>query len=160
MTSPAWRDLRGQLPGSETYQRRKLTDVRYLVIHHTAVDVDNTAEEIARYHVQQLGWPGIGYHFVVHPDGGIDYVGDIGTVRYNVAKRNQECIGICLTGDFSNHWPSEEQLRSARSVIHAMRLFVPTASVVGHRDIAVPGWETSCPGETWHEWRNLVEATP
>ncbi len=130
------------------------------MIHHTGVDADNSPYEIANYHVNTLGWPGIGYHFVVHQDGAIDYVGDIGTVRYNVAKRNQEVIGICLTGNFTEHWPSEAQLRGARSVIHAMLAFVPAAVVVGHRDIAMPGYETSCPGETWSLWKRFVQQTP
>lgn len=134
--------------------------MRYLVIHHSATAGDCSAQAVADWHVNHNGWPGIGYHYLVHPDGQIDYAGDIGTERYNVAGRNHECIGICLAGTFDKRWPTNEQLRAARGVVHAMRLFVPSAAVVGHRDIALPGYETECPGALWPQFREFVEEAP
>ncbi len=151
-----WTDLRGKLPGSETYARRELSEVRYLVIHHSGVDVDSSALQIAEWHVLApeagLFWPGIGYHYLVHWDGSIDYVGDLTTVRYNVAGRNRECVGICLPGDFNKRPPAAAQLAGTRRLILYLVTIFPTAQVVGHGDIALPGHETSCCGQTRRQW--------
>ena len=45
---------------SEGYAQRELQDIEYLVIHHSAVDIDSTAKSIHSYHHDVLGWPGIG----------------------------------------------------------------------------------------------------
>jgi N-acetylmuramoyl-L-alanine amidase len=140
------------LVGAEDYAQRPLSDVHYLVIHHSAVDADTDALAIARYHVINNGWPGIGYHFVIHWDGQVDYVGDLKTIRYNVASRNREVVGICLEGNFMTQRPKDAQLESARKLVEYLRTIFPAAAVVGHRDIAVPGWETSCPGDTYKDW--------
>lgn len=127
------------------------------MIHHSAVDRDNTAVEIASYHVNVLGWPGIGYHWLVHPDGRIEYVGDLRTVRYNVAKRNPEVIGICLPGDFTRHPPTDAALDSTRRLVAWLRAEpVLQAEVVSHGEIAVPGWETACCGATWPTWKPRI----
>lgn len=142
--------------GSEAYDKRQLSDIKYLVIHHSAVDIDNSALEVARYHVDKQGWPGIGYHFLAHWDGGIDYAGDIETIRYNVAKRNVEVVGICLPGNFTYHWPYPRQLRATYDLVKYLRQLLPGVQVVGHRDIAVEGWSTSCPGDMWPDWKSQI----
>ncbi|MBI2906546.1 MAG: N-acetylmuramoyl-L-alanine amidase [Chloroflexi bacterium] len=149
-------DLRETLKGSG-YPSRDLSAVNYLVIHHSGVDRDSSAEAIAAYHVDSLGWPGIGYHFLVHPDGRIEYVGDIATLRYNVAGRNAEVIGICLPGDFTAHPPTEAALSSARALVRALRLELGRhLPVVGHRELN----PTACPGDTWEHWRAQVAGPP
>lgn len=134
-------------------------DIRYLVVHHSGVSLDSTAASIARYHSQTLGWPGIGYHYLVHQDGAIEYVGDILEVRYNVAGRNQEVIGVCLPGDFRGQPPGEAQVEAARTLLanlqFALGWFVP---ILGHREMTLAGFGTSCPGDTfltgprWKDW--------
>jgi len=127
--------------------------VRYRVIHHSGADVDNTALQVARYHVDNLHWPGIGYHFLVHWDGSIDYVGDLMTSRANVYGLNPQCIGICLLGNFTKYMPRAPQLLSARLLLTYLTDLTPQAETVGHRDIALPGHETACPGDTWLLWK-------
>ena len=141
------------------YQLRALSNIKFVVVHHSGVDADNSAEEIRRYHRDSLGWPGIGYSFVIRKDGEIEHSGDIATVRYHVAARNLECLGICLVGDFTSHHPTEEQLGAAHNLVSVlMPLLDPSESgrikVKGHGELALPGHGTSCPGWTWPEWRN------
>lgn len=143
-------DLRGQLLQRAAYPWRELGDIHYLVIHHTGVESPSTPLSIARYHVQTLDWPGIGYHFFIYRDGRIAYVGDILQLRYNVARRNPEVIGICIDGNFMGHPPTQQQIQAAHHLCanlqFALGWFVPT---VGHKEIALPGYGTACPGNTW-----------
>ncbi len=154
-------DLRGKLGGTERYDVRPLSAVRYVVVHHSGVAGDCSAEAIAAWHVEHYEWPGIGYHFVIHEDGSIDYTGDLATVRYNVAGRNRDVVGICIPGDFTSQAPNELQLGAARNLARVLRPILDpdeTGSVrlVGHRDVALPGYGTSCPGETWREWIGTI----
>ena len=154
-------DLRGKLGGTERYDVRPLSAVRYVVVHHSGVAGDCSAEAIAAWHVGHYGWPGIGYHFLIHEDGSIDYVGDLATVRYNVAGRNRDVVGICIPGDFTRQAPNELQLGAARNLVKVLRpLLDPDETgrvrLVGHRDVALPGYGTNCPGETWREWIGTI----
>ncbi len=154
-------DLRGRLPTNGQYGMRMLDSVRYLVIHHTGVDTDSDPASIAEYHLA-LGWPGIGYHFVIRYNGEIAQANDLSLGSYNVAGRNAECVGIVLTGNFTHHQPTPLQLGAARNLC---RVLMPVLDpdedgsvlVVGHRDIALRGYETSCPGATWPEWRYVFQ---
>lgn len=127
--------------------------MRYLVIHHSANPADSTPLEIARYHVQTLGWPGIGYHWVVSQTGHIYYVGDMETVRYSVAHRNREVVSLCLPGDWSQREPPDAQIASARRLVGYLRTLLPPVQIVGHGEIADLRSPTSCPGATWPVWR-------
>ena len=174
-------DLRGWLPGTETYDKRELwqlaegESLKWLVVHHTAGGYlksgrprDYSAREIARYHTAPgnedgtggLDWPGIGYHFLIHENGGMEYVGDILTIRYNVARQNDKVIGICLSGNFTRHWPPPKQLAATKKLLanlqYALGWAVP---IMGHREIALPGFGTSCPGDTFLEgprWKDAL----
>ena len=112
-------DLRDSLPGNAyTWSwERQFTEIKYLAIHHTAAPDTQTPTQIANFHINSNGWGGIGYHFVIAKDGTVYYVGDISTARANVAKLNEQVIGICLIGNFtSGRVPTNEQLDSARTL--------------------------------------------
>ena len=151
------RDLRGQLPTRGEYGRRTLADIEYIVIHHTAKEVDSTAEAIARYHVDGLGWSGIGYAWLVHQDGAIDRCQDYVTVSYHVAGRNRECLGVCLTGDWSEREPPETQIEAARWLVEHIRDAIGWRPILGHAEVALPGYDTDCPGGTWPQWQGRVD---
>jgi hypothetical protein len=146
-------DLRSVLARKGTYPTRQLGAIKRIVIHHSAADVDSSAGSIASYHVGTLGWPGIGYHFLVHWDGRIEYTMDMSLISYHVASLNAESVGICLPGDWTTKTPPEATLNAAHDLVaniqYALGWFVP---VVGHRDIA----QTECPGNTWAQWKERV----
>lgn len=118
--------------------------------------VDSTAFAIADYHVNVQGWEGIGYHWLVHQNGEIDYVGDIATSRANVALINDEVVGICLPGNWTEQYPPAAALASAATLVAWLRTLLPQAKVVGHYEVAQDGWSTSCPGPLWPRWKPLV----
>lgn len=148
-------DLRGKLAG-DSYNWswiRKTTDIKYLVIHHSAGATTQTPQDIASFHVNTRGWGGIGYHFVIDVNGLVSYVGDLSTARANVKDKNEQVIGVCLIGDFTKELPSDRQIIAA----HELSKFIlfdlsgnfPNLkgwkSLVGHQDLQ----STACPGDTW-----------
>ncbi|MBI2864897.1 MAG: N-acetylmuramoyl-L-alanine amidase [Chloroflexi bacterium] len=139
-------DLRETLAPNGAYAWRELGDIDLLIVHHSGVDVDSTADQIHAYHRDTLGWPGIGYHFLIHWDGRSEYTGDILTVRYHAGPHNRRAIGICLTGNFNQRPPAQAQLDATRDLLANLQLALGwPIPIVGHHEIA----STACPGDTF-----------
>ncbi len=157
-------DLRELIPGDSFNWSwvRSLSDVNYLAIHHSAGSDNQTPEEISNYHINNNGWGGIGYHFLISKDGTVYYVGDISTARANVANLNEQVIGICLIGNFTQgKVPTDEQYLSAHSLCDFFISNYPDLTnlkswdvVVGHREL--PGQTSICPGEDWLSWKKRI----
>lgn len=157
-------DYRDLLPG-DSYNwswERDLSQVNYLAIHHSGGPDTETPENIANAHITNNGWGGIGYHFLIAKDGTVFYVGDIGTARANVANLNEQVIGICLVGNFTQgRLPSNEQLDSTHKLCEFFILNFPDLTGVkswdkvrGHNEL--PNQSTNCPGETFSTWRTQI----
>ncbi len=157
-------DIRDSIPGDSFNWSwvRPLNQVKYLAIHHTASPDTQTPTEIANYHINNNGWGGIGYHFVISKDGTVYYVGDISTARANVANLNEQVLGICLIGNFtSGRAPTNEQLNSANKLCDFFINNYPDLSninswdsVKGHKEL--PGQSTTCPGDNWQSWKEVL----
>lgn len=150
---PVYVDLRGRLAGTEVWDQRELSEVQYLVIHHSGTPTDSPPAQIAGYHVYTNKWPGIGYHWVVSQTGVISLVGDMRTVRANVKYRNREVVGICLPGDWTAQTPPLAQLQATKKLVRWLRAGYGW-ELVGHKDIADPRSPTACPGafSLWRGW--------
>lgn len=153
-------DRRGDLPTNGEYARRPLSGIVGIAVHHSGIDEaagSDHALAAAKYHVNTLGWPGIGYHFVVSPDGRTEQVNDLDRASYHVAWRNAELIGIELPGNFNDHHPTAAQLAACRRLVaeiqYTLGWFAPAK---GHTDWARATDPTSCPGLTQREWIHLV----
>lgn len=157
-------DLRSTIPGDSFNWSwtRPLAQVKYLAVHHTAGPISQTPQQIANFHINSNGWGGIGYHFLIGNDGTVYYVGDISTARANVANLNEQVLGICLIGNFTNgNNPSTAQLDSLHKLCDYFINNYPALSNVkswdamrGHKDL--PGQATACPGTDWPTWRQKV----
>ncbi len=159
-------DYRDPIPG-DSYNFswvRPLSQVNYLAIHHTAAPDTQTPDEIANYHINNNGWGGIGYHFLIDKNGLVYYVGDISTARANVANLNEQVIGICLIGNFTQgRAPTQQQLDSAHKLCDFFINNYPPLTNVnswdkvrGHKEL--PGQSTACPGDNFTNWRiRIVE---
>ncbi|MCX7670490.1 MAG: N-acetylmuramoyl-L-alanine amidase, partial [Anaerolineae bacterium] len=68
---PEIKDVVDQLPkhAINCYKTRSLDRITHITIHHSAGPANISVEQIASYHVKTQNWPGIGYHFVIGPDG-------------------------------------------------------------------------------------------
>jgi len=142
---------------------------KYIVIHHSATSCGNAAE-FDRHHRQERGWRGVGYDFVIdNGKGGPDGLVEV-TFRWerqltgaHAASRgneyNEHGIGICLVGDFERGYPTARQMEALVGLVNYLqeRCNIPTANIMGHRD--VPGARTKCPGKNfpWYEFLSLLE---
>lgn len=138
---------------SRTYRRRTRSEIRNIAIHHSAT-TSGSAEAFARYHVNELGWPGIGYHYVVNKNGSIDWCHDPEVVSFHVGNSNQRAIGICMVGDFRTQTLDQPQREATISlVLKLLNDFQLTVDDVwGH--IEFPGYEwKTCPSINMEQFR-------
>lgn len=162
-----WVVTRPQVPNQEPLtwtaiappQATAIHPWRVIVLHHSASRGGN-AQVIDRDHVNQNGWDGIGYHFVI--GNGVDMpLGRIeATFRWRQQSHgahagslplqkpfNTDGIGVCLIGNYETQ--ALDLFFEQRLVELCANLIdrIPTLSVgriIGHRD--VPGKATACPG--------------
>lgn len=111
------RSLIGKLMVSSTlhYKTRTLSQIKRVVIHHSATlstAAGSNAQSYAKYHVENRGWPGIGYHAVIDPDGTINETNKLTTVCYHVENHNTGSVGVCLSGNFDVEKPTQAQINS------------------------------------------------
>jgi len=138
-----------QLPhhASLHYATRALHDIRHLIVHHSGVPVTVSPEVIAGYHVTDLNWPGIGYHFVIDGEGQIHQTNALTTVSYHARQYNASSVGIVLLGDFSVGVPSTAQLEATATLCAwlSQELGLSREAIKGHRELVA----VTCPGDQW-----------
>ena len=138
------------LPRHSTGRYPHRQQIARLVIHHSAAPARVGARAIAAYHVRH-GWPGIGYHYVILPDGTIQQTNALYLASWHAAGHNRASVGVCLLGNFMRCEPPAAQLEAAARLcawladVHGLE---PSA-VAGHREIN----KTACPGRTWPHWK-------
>lgn len=130
-----------------------LASVIGVALHHTVTSISpdaTPAEEeaharaIDRYHVGQ-GWGGIGYHYFVFPSGRAYRVG--WGQRAHVAHRNHELVGIAWVATLTDRTPSDIEVSAAAEAVRdAWTRIGGEVPLRGHREWAVAGWSSACPG--------------
>ena len=181
---PAITDIVDSLPKHPTlppYERRT-SPIRRIVVHHTDTPPTMTVRQIADYHVNgerrdskgnliKAQWPGIGYHFVLGPDGTIYQTNRTETRSYHAGPANNDSVGISLIGRFmKKNWngtpiPPEQQLPNAAQMDSLARLIAwlmkengisSIDKIVGHKEVM----DTTCPGDQWlsgANWKQLLQ---
>jgi N-acetyl-anhydromuramyl-L-alanine amidase AmpD len=165
---PPIKSVIDQLPRhpSLRYERRPLSQITHIAIHHTAAPPRLPAARIAELHIAadpargKDPWPGIGYHFLVQEDGVIEQTNHLETASYHVARHYSYAVGIAFAGSFMNgKIPTSTQLRAGAHLVAWLmqELKAPLARVWGHREF--PDNMTVCPGGEWtqgNRWRDLL----
>jgi len=161
--APAITDVVDRLPKNPTlqYETRPLSAITHLAIHHSAAPANITPEQVATYHVRNAGWPGIGYHFYVEPDGTIYQTNRLETKSYHVGNSNSYAVGICVSGRFTGVIPTPNQIAQTGqlSAWLAQKLNIPSQNIIGHREF--PNNHTECPGNDWlggQQWKQILLA--
>ena len=128
-----------------------------IVIHHTGnpTDDDLSAEQLHRSH-QNMGWTGIGYHFIVRKDGTVEVGRPDWAVGAHAYGFNSKSIGIHVCGNFDMAEPTEAQINALPMLIadicDAYGLIASADIVVGHRDLMA----TACPGKNLYKQLDTI----
>lgn len=146
---------------------------KFIVIHHSATP-SGSAQVFEAYHRSRGMNNGLAYHFVVcngtnDTDDGELEIGarwhkQLAGGHCKQETINEQAIGICLVGDFTQRLPSDKQMETlARLVFELQRQFtIPSANVLGHGHVV--GEFSECPGKSfpWDTFRaalaKVVEA--
>jgi len=116
--------------------------IDHIVVHCTATKegVDVSVEDIRRWH-KAKGWSDIGYHFVVDLDGFVSHGRDINRIGAHVKGHNKYSIGVVYVGGLdANMTPkdtrTEEQKKSLKILLKALKNHFKNAEIKGHRDFS------------------------
>lgn len=124
----------------DVMKERRLNQIVLIILHHTA-SASATVESIHNDHLKR-GWAGIGYHYLIQPDGTIDEGRPIKYTGSHCAGNNTSSIGIALVGDFRKTKPTEEQIDSLNLLVAELKDQVHTIKrVLNHNDL----YKTLCP---------------
>lgn len=127
------------------YSYRHLSQIGRIVVHHFGGWI--SIEEAARMHVEDHGWPGIGYHIVIK-DGTVHLTNSLDVISYGVKNNNTPTINIALWGKYGNTMPEPEDLDALQVVITSIETLLGQLPVQGHRNFKA----TECPGDCLYEW--------
>jgi N-acetyl-anhydromuramyl-L-alanine amidase AmpD len=146
---PSVKDVIDDLPKHPTkrYQTRQRSQIDNLLIHHSAGPPSVGAAPIARYHVDDKGWPGIGYHYFIYDDGRIEQTQPLEAIAYHAGEANRFSVGICLAGDFMDQPPPDAQLLGTGQLAAWLlsELDLPLEAIQPHKHFRA----TDCPGSQW-----------
>lgn len=123
---------------------RRVGPPQSIPLHHSASGQNATVVDIHSWHLKIPGYRGIGYNYVVYPNGSI-HRGRPEWAYGGHTKNANNGIGICFIGNFDKHAMPAAQLKAGRELVadirrrHGRNLPAPR-----HRD--VPGNITACPG--------------
>jgi N-acetyl-anhydromuramyl-L-alanine amidase AmpD len=134
----------------------------YIIIHHSATESGNSME-FNKAHLNR-GWQGVGYHFIIDngtcgkDDGQIEtsprWIKQMDGAHCKAGGMNENGIGICLVGNFSQEKVSVKQMDTLVYLVNRLRKYyrIPRRNIMGHG--RVPGANTECPG-TKFPWKEF-----
>lgn len=133
----------------------RLRDMRYIndiIIHSTATPAFREVGpgELERL-FRKMGYPCIGYHYVVHLDGSVDRCRYISQPGMHCRGHNSHSIGVAYVGGTDKDGTAkdtrtdEQKTALLRLVVKLVQLY--RCSVHGHRDYHQ---DTECPGFDVH----------
>jgi N-acetyl-anhydromuramyl-L-alanine amidase AmpD len=171
VSPPPFELIAGQLVRhpNMVYPTRSLDQIRYLIIHHSAVRPEVGPDLFAKYHVQRLGLPGIRYHFVIGKEGQIWQTNRLTRISSHVELVNDESVGICVCGNLANSAPLPTQMESLSRLcawlLYLLRLASIKDAVRGRKEFVLDEtdvgyeWNRMDPGDQWDggvRWRDTL----
>ena len=91
-----------------------------IVLHHTGGG-DVSAHTVHEWHLQRKGFGGIGYHYLIRSDGGIERGRPEQMRGVHAPGANADSIAIALTGNFETRLPTTTQMLSLVRLIRDIR---------------------------------------
>lgn len=135
--------------------------INKIIIHCTATPENrhHNVSDIRRWHVNGRGWSDIGYHFLVHIDGTVEYGRPIKKSGAHTLNENKNSIGICYVGGMSKDMKKAKDTRTQAqkdSLIKLMHELIykynKDMTIHGHNEFA----NKACPSfNVQKEYANL-----
>jgi N-acetylmuramoyl-L-alanine amidase len=123
------------------YSTRRPSQVDRVVLHHSA-SKGMSIDDIARFHVRENKWPGIGYHIVINQDGTGYLVNKLDLQSYHCKGNNFRSIGICVNDNCENQVPTEKAEHMLCQILTVIALYFHEVDIFGHKELG----STKCPG--------------
>jgi len=120
-------------------------NIEKVIVHHSASgSAVTTVEKIDRWH-KDRGWSGIGYHYVIYPDGSVNKGRHINKTGAHCRGHNTGSIGICVAGNFEIEPVTDTQKAGLFDLIEELleKYQLSWFDVYGHRELG----NSLCPGE-------------
>lgn len=117
----------------------------YVVIHHIAAK-QGSVNDICNVHFGEHQWSTIGYHYYVRKDGTIIQLKPDNEVAPHALYFNNNCVAICLEGNFSDEFIEDVQKEALLYITEKMldKYHLTADKVLRHCDLR--GNNTECPG--------------
>ncbi|XP_063228358.1 peptidoglycan-recognition protein 2-like [Bacillus rossius redtenbacheri] len=126
----------------------------FVVIHHggtrtyctTQAECSRVTRGYQNYHMDTQGWADIGYNFLVGEDGRVYEARGWDRTGAHAPPFNNQSVGICVIGDFSDRLPNEAAMRALQQLVWCgvqKGELSAQYGLLGHRQ-ARP---TLCPGD-------------
>lgn len=128
------------MPFRITKSKRMINEI---IIHCTATPEGRecTVDEIRRWH-RQRGFSDIGYHYIVHLNGDLDFGRNVDISGAHCMNHNAHSIGVVYVGGVAKDGRTpkdtrtQEQKATLASLLLDLRKLYPKATIHGHRDFA------------------------
>ena len=114
---------------------------RRIILHH-AEATSCSAADIHRWHKEDRGWAGAGYHFLVRKDGKVYRLRPEWAVGAHASGSNSDSIGICFEGAFNVEYMGQAQIQAGRELVDYLKSKYGISLVQRHKDVG----STDCPG--------------
>lgn len=136
-----------KLPHSGDWtKKRTLPQIKGITVHHAASSDTATAYDFARHHVNNKGWPRIGYHLVIDRKGDTFLTNLLTDISYHNGFNNSTTIGISMVGNMENKKATLAQIGSLVREIRKLKRRIPSIEFLdGHGEYQTG--RTSCPGK-------------
>lgn len=117
--------------------------IKEIIVHCTATKegVNQTVEQIRKYHVNNLGWSDIAYHFVVYLDGSIHAGRPVDRIGGHTKGHNTYSIGVVYVGGLDKNGKAKDtrtpaQKEALLKLIKQLKKDYPKATIHGHYEFA------------------------